>query len=362
MPSRFLDIILAIELGRLRPQACDKLNMPDTFTLITGALGEIGLALLHALGKRSPDRLIALDRRAPDPGLVPLYHEFVQGDVLDQDLLNRLGERYQIGRIYHLASILSTRAEHDPVTAHRVNVDGTLNLLQLALAQTERHAGPVVFLFPSSIAVYGLRDLEAKRSAGPADETVRCTPATIYGASKLHCEHLGRYFDRRSRGSGSRGRLDFRAVRLPGLISAHTIPTGGTSDYGPEMLHAAAAGKPYNCFVRADTRLAFMAMPDAVRALLELVEAPAVPHSIYNVTSFSPSAEEIYQLIREFFPAAVVEFEPDAARQAIVDSWPAELDDRAARRDWGWQPQYDFRSAFADYLIPVIEHRYRVGP
>lgn len=335
--------------------------MSEPLTLITGANGEIGRALLHTLGKDHPERLVALDVHEPDPSLLKLCREFVVADVLDREQLDSLNHRYRFDRIYHLASILSTSAELDPLTAHRVNVDGTLNLLQLALAQIEHIAGPVVFLFPSSIAVYGLRTLAMKRRSGPVNENVRCTPTTIYGASKLHCEHLGRYFERRSLQAGSAGMLDFRAVRLPGLISAYTVPSGGTSDYGPEMLHAAAAGKPYQCFVRADTRLAFMAMPDAVKALVELVEAPEVRHSIYNVTSFSPSAEEIYQLILEFFPQAVVSFEPDPDRQAIVDSWPAELDDRAARRDWGWDPEYDFRSAFCDYLIPVIERRYQMA-
>lgn len=335
--------------------------MSATHTLITGANGEIGHALLHALGETEPERLIALDLRAPAPELSALCAEWIRGDVLDQELMADLGRRYQFDRIFHLASILSTHAEGDPFTAHRVNVDGTLSLLQIALAQIERNAGQVVFLFPSSIATYGFRDLEQKRRFGPVDEHVRCTPATIYGASKLHCEHLGRYFDRRSRSLEADGHLDFRAVRLPGLISADTLPTGGTTDYGPEMLHAAARGEPYRCFVRPDTRLPFMAMPDAIKAILELVEAPSVPHSIYNVTSFSPTAAEIGELIGEFFPEMQVSFEPTPSRQAIVDSWPEALDDAAARRDWGWQPRYDLRSAFAEYLIPAVERRYQAA-
>lgn len=334
--------------------------MTDMFTLITGACGEIGHALLHALSEQQPGRLVALDLRVPEPELRARCQEFVQGDVLDRRMLEDLGQRYKFGRIFHLASILSTRAERDPLTAHRVNVDGTLNLMQLGLAQLERTAGPITFIFPSSIAVYSFADRQGKQAAGAVDERTPCTPSTIYGLNKLYCEQLGAYFDSRSQ-AGSGGRLDFRALRLPGLISADTTPTGGTSDYGPEMLHAAAAGKPYRCFVRPDTQLPFMSMPDAVRALLALVEAPSLPRSVYNVTSFSPTAQEIRELILEFFPTAEISFEPDPQRQAIVDSWPAELDDRAARLDWGWQPEHEFHSAFADYLIPAIERRYQTA-
>jgi nucleoside-diphosphate-sugar epimerase len=139
-----------------------------------------------------------------------------------------------------------------------------------------------------------------------------------------------------------------------------TIPTGGTSDYGPEMLHHAAQNLPYRCFVRPDTRLPFMAMPDAVKALLMLHEAPRekLRQTVYNVTSFSPSAEEIYQAVRKYFPHAQVEFSPHLSRQKIVDSWPADIDDSTARQDWGWQPDYDFNRAFEEYLIPAIRQRY----
>lgn len=327
--------------------------MSNQLTLITGACGEIGHALLHALGEREPERLVALDLRPPDPELSGLYNQFVQGDVLDRSLLDDLGQRYQFDRIFHLASILSTRAERDPVTAHRVNVEGTLNLLNLGLAQIEQHTGPVVFIFPSSIAVYCFEDLEAKLAAGAVDEQVPCTPSTIYGINKLYCEQLGQYFSRRQ------PQLDFRAIRFPGLISADTVPTGGTTDYGPEMLHAAAAGQPYSCFVRPDTRLPFMAMPDAIKAALELIDAGTVPRRVYNVTSFSPTAAEIRELILEFFPHADIGFDPNPQRQAIVDSWPAELDHHAAQRDWGWQPDYDLHTAFADYLVPAVVNRYK---
>jgi nucleoside-diphosphate-sugar epimerase len=154
--------------------------------------------------------------------------------------------------------------------------------------------------------------------------------------------------------------LDFRAIRFPGLISAFTVPSGGTSDYGPEMLHAAAKGEPYACFVRPDVRIPFMAMPDAVKSLLQLnaALAEALSQRVYNVTSFSLSAEEFRAQVLRYFPDAEITYEPDLKRQTIVDSWAADMDDSAARRDWGWAPDYDLDRAFGEYLVPNIRARY----
>ena len=157
--------------------------------------------------------------------------------------------------------------------------------------------------------------------------------------------------------------MDFRAIRFPGLISAFTLPSGGTSDYAPEMLHAAAQGRPYACFVREDTRLPFMAMPDAIGALLALMEAPgeSLTTLVYNVGAFSPSAGEIADLVRAAFPAGHIAFAPDPRRQAIVDSWPEDVDDARARRDWGFRPAHDLGRAFGEYLLPNVRRRY-AGP
>jgi nucleoside-diphosphate-sugar epimerase len=155
--------------------------------------------------------------------------------------------------------------------------------------------------------------------------------------------------------------LDFRALRFPGLISAHTLPSGGTSDYGPEMLHAAAKGEPYACFVRPDTAIPFMAMPDAVKALLNLARAPiqSLGRTVYNVTSFSLSAEEFRQQVLQAFPSAEISFAPHEKRQKIVDSWPMDMDDGAARKDWGWAPDYGLKRCFEEYLVPNIRERYK---
>jgi len=334
--------------------------------LITGAQGEIGQALIRHLGEQGQYNVLALDIRPLDDALKRYCHTALVGDILDTGLFRRLVSEYEIQEIFHLAALLSTRAEFTPEEAHRINVQGTLNLLHLAIEQSRWQGRSVRFLFPSSIAAYGLPDLETKARAGAVKEYKWNRPTTMYGCNKLYCEHLGRYYARYYRQLATDPEpygVDFRAVRFPGLISAFTIPSGGTSDFAPEMLHHAAQGKPYACFVRPDTRIPFMAMPDAVKALLELSRAPRhnLSQLVYNVGSFSLSAAEIRDLVRTAFPNADITFAPDDKRQGIVDSWPADVDDSAARRDWGWQPDYDLKRAFEEYLIPNISRFYGEG-
>jgi len=156
------------------------------------------------------------------------------------------------------------------------------------------------------------------------------------------------------------GRVDFRAIRFPGLISAVTLPSGGTSDFAPEMIHAAARGEPYECFVRPDTRIPFLAMPDAVQALLPLARAPreALRRTTYNIGAFNPSADEFRSRVLARFPDADISYKVDPRRQGIVDTWPEDVDDSAARADWGYAPAYDFDRAFDEYLMPTIRERY----
>jgi threonine 3-dehydrogenase len=337
--------------------------MREEVILITGANGEIGHGLIHHLANQGYP-IVALDVNPIDKKLREEVRTFVVGDILDQVLLGRLVVEHKIRTIYHLASILSTKAEYNPETAHKINVEGTLNLLRLAVEQSNWQGEPVKFIYPSSIAVYGLPNLTAKHAVGKITESEHLNPTTMYGCNKLYCEHLGRYYNRYYRqlaaDSNIRLSVDFRALRFPGLISAETIPTGGTSDYGPEMLHAAAKGEPYDCFVRPDTTLPFMVMPDAIRSLIMLQEADRakLTHDVYNVTSFNPNAEEIRAITMEAFPDAQIDFVPDAKRQCIVDTWPEDVDDSTARQDWGWYPQYDQKKAFEECLIPAIKARY----
>jgi len=339
--------------------------MRKEVVLITGANGEIGHGLISHLGQRGDVQIVALDVSPIDESLRQYCHPFIQGDILDNMLLGRLVAEYEIRSIYHLASILSTKAEYNPETAHRVNVEGTLNLLRLAVEQAAWQGKTVKFLYPSSIAAYGIPTLELKNHVEKVKEEQYLEPFTMYGCNKLYCEHLGRYYTRHYRQLAAdkpRNNIDFRCLRFPGLISAVTTPTGGTSDYGPEMVHYAARGEDYNCFVRKDTRLPFMMMPDAVRSLLELEAAPreALTKLVYNITSFSLTAEDFKKIVLEHFPKAKVEFVPHLARQGIVDSWPQDVDDSAARHDWKWKPEYDLDRAFKEYLIPAIKERYKV--
>ncbi|NNE42925.1 MAG: NAD-dependent epimerase/dehydratase family protein [Gemmatimonadetes bacterium] len=333
--------------------------------LVTGANGEIGHGLIERLAAGG-DLVVALDIRAMDPDLGRRCHEVIEGSILDRELLDNLVSRYEFRAIYHLAALLSTRAEFTPRAGHDVNVQGTLNLLAMAAEQTEWSGRRSKFLFPSSIAVYGVPP-EEKEALGRVHEKTWNLPTTMYGCNKAYCEHLGRYFSEHykqlANQSGPSG-VDFRALRYPGLISADTMPTGGTSDFIPEMVHAAAAGEPYACFVRPETRIPFMAMPDAIRALTLLDEADAdqLTWSTYNVTSFKPSAGEFRELLLKRYPSAEITFRPDEKRQGIVDRWPADVNDDAARTDWGWTPKYGLVQALDDYLVPGIErHRESAG-
>ncbi len=331
-------------------------------TLVTGANGEIGHSLLEAFAAAGDRHVIALDLAPLADDLAPYVQTALRGDVSDPAIIAEI-ERHDVAEIYHLAALLSTSSEKDPARAHQVNVNGTMGLLLMARRIGARTGVPVKFLFPSTIAVYGMSSLEAKNAAGAVTEFQHLQPTTMYGINKVYCEQLGTYMsDRFGQLTDEAGAkvLDFRALRFPGLISATTVPTGGTSDYAPEMIHAAAQVKPYACFVRPDARIPFMAMPDGVKALLDLAAAPAasLTQRVYNIGAFSPSAEEIAAKVQQAFPGAEITYAPHPKRQAIIDSWCADVNDEAARRDWNWRPDYDMERAFNEYLIPTISGVY----
>jgi nucleoside-diphosphate-sugar epimerase len=337
--------------------------MRKPVVLITGASGEIGHGLIERLADDDSRGIVTLDVAPLEPELARRVQRETVGSILDRAVLERIHTEFEVDLVFHLAALLSTRSEFSPMMAHDVNVQGTLNLLEFAQQEAESHGRPVVFLYPSSIAAYGLPTLDAKRAAGRVREDEWTEPTTMYGCNKLYCEQLGRYYARHYKQLAAEphaGRVDFRAVRFPGLISAITVPSGGTSDYAPEMIHAAAKGEPYACFVRPDTRIPFMAMPDGVQALLRLAAAPrqAITQTAYNLGAFAPTAQEVRDEVLRAFPSAEITWKPDVKRQGIVDSWPEDVDDSAARRDWGFAPTYDFARGFRDYLIPTIKKRY----
>lgn len=337
--------------------------MRKPVVLITGAGGEIGHGLIDSLAGSGARAIVTLDVAPLDSSLAKKVSREFTGSILDKGLLERVMTEFEVDLVFHLAALLSTRSEFSPVMAHEVNVEGTLNLLEFAQREGESHGRPVTFLYPSSIAAFGLPSIAVKMAAGKVREDQFTTPTTMYGCNKLYCEQLGAYYARYYKqlsADPQSGRVDFRAVRFPGLISALTVPSGGTSDYAPEMIHAAAKGESYACFVRPDAQIPFMAMPDGVEALLRLAAAPreSLTQTVYNLGAFAPTAGQIHEEVLRAFPGADITFRIDEKRQGIVDSWPADVDDSAARRDWGFAPQFDFQKAFRDYLIPTIKQRY----
>src|SRR5881275_916853 len=285
--------------------------MRKPVVLITGAGGEIGHGLVTRLSA-SASPIITVDVSPLDRSLAPHVAREFTGSINDVGLLDRILAEFEVDRVFHLAALLSTRSEFTPVAAHHVNVEGTLNLLEFAQRQGESHGRPVIFVYPSSIAAYGLPSLDAKARAGAVTEDQFAHPTTMYGCNKLYCEQLGAYYARHYKqlSADAIARVDFRAVRFPGLISAMTLPAGGTSDYAPEMIHAAAKGEAYDCFVRPDTTIPFMAMPDGVDALLTLAASPRdrLTRSAYNLTAFNPSAAEVRDVVMAAFPDARIGF------------------------------------------------------
>lgn len=327
--------------------------------LITGANGEMGHGLINALCKKNTPNIIGLDLQKLDDSISGLVSESIIGNILDEKLMEQLNGEYEIQSIFHLAALLSTRAEFSPRSAHDVNVGGTLNLLNLAVEQGRSQGRAVKFFFPSSIAVYGLKSLEAKQSAGTVKEDSYRNPKTMYGCNKLYCEHLGNYYTNHYQRLGAEVQcsfVDFRSIRFPGIISATTVPTGGTSDYIPEMLHAAARGEIYNCFVREDSAIPFMTMPDAISGILKIMSASAenMSRTVYNIRAFAPTAGEFREIVLQHFPDSGFGYQITEKRQEMVDSWPMDTDDNAAKNDWDWQPEHDLDSAFSDYLLPEL--------
>jgi threonine 3-dehydrogenase len=335
--------------------------MTETTVLVTGACGEIGQALVQGLAQKGGYRIVTSDLTALPDSIEKISAEHVQGDLVYKI---KTFYDYDFDVIFHLAASLSSKAEVASEEAHRINVEGTMQLLMLAAYRSEKYHKSVKFLFPSSIAAYGMANLEMKKSAGRVKENDSNTPHTMYGCNKLYCEKLGmyysKYYGQKHLDETPPHFLDFRSIRFPGLISAFTLPSGGTSDYGPEMLHAAAQGKPYACFVREDTKISFMAMPDAIRSLLMLMDAPrsTLNHQVYNIAAFALTAGEFRDRALKAFPDADITFAPNPRRQGIVDSWPEDVDDSLARAEWGWQPEYDADRFFDDYFLPEIKKRY----
>lgn len=331
--------------------------------LITGISGEVGHGLIKKLSEKK-FKIIAADIKKPEESISLYIDKFYEVDISDKERVDKIFSEQKIDIIFHLASILSTGGEKNPELALSVNIGGTINLLETATNQSLKRGFPIKFIFPSTIAAYGIPDLKTKRRKKKVKEDEFLHPITAYGISKLTSENLGNYFSKNYKllGDIKRDRLiDFRCVRFPGLLSPDTVPSGGTSDYGPEMLHAAAQGKDYECFVREESKIPFMAMADAADVLLKIAFAPKkdIKEIAYNVEGFSVTAKEIYRMTKKYFPKFNMTYKINPERQRIVDSWPEDIDGKKAYKDWGWKPNFDFEKTFSEYLIPKIKERYK---
>ncbi len=315
--------------------------------LITGAFGQIGTELTAALCERhGGDAVVATGRHLPQdaasgdgPGAVERL------DVIDAAAVADVVHRYEIGAIYHLAAILSARGERDPETTWQINMGGLRNVLNAA----RQISGCRVF-WPSSIAAFGP---ETPRECTPQDTVMR--PTTMYGISKVAGELLGDYYFHHYG-------VDVRGIRYPGVISSGSPPGGGTTDYAVDMFYAALTKGGYTAFVREDCVLPMVYMPDCIAASLKLMDAdlPALSHhNGYNIASMSFSAGELAEEIKKHVPGFVCEYAPDE-RQSIADSWPRSIDDAIARRDWGWQPQYDL-AGMTVHMLNELRRRQEAG-
>ena len=325
--------------------------MKEKITIITGASGEIGQNLILKFKKIKNKKIIAIDLN--DNINISSIYKFYKNSILDQVLLNELNKNYIIEEIFHFAAILSTKAEKNPKLAEEVNVQGTLNLFNLALSQYKINNIKTKFFFPSSIAVYNINSSLDKDKQ--ISEESFCYPATTYGKHKLFCENLGISFEQY--GNESNSFLDFRCIRFPGIISANSMPTGGTSDYAPELIHNAYKKNNYKCFVDKYTRLPFIVMPDAINAIIQImkIDKKYLNKNVYNIKSFSPTVNELFLRIKTKFPNFLLSYNIDKMRQSIVDNWPNYIDDSAAMNDWEWLPQYNLNTAFTEYIEPILE-------
>jgi nucleoside-diphosphate-sugar epimerase len=317
-----------------------------TRILVTGAVGQIGSELTMELRRRyGAENVVAAGHRTkPDAALCeggPF--EFI--DVTRRKTVEAVVDQYEIDTIYHMAAILSAVGEEKPHLAWDVNINGLYHILEIA-----RERGLTRVFCPSSIAAFGP---ETPRNQTPQETVLR--PTTMYGVTKVAGELLCDYYVQRFG-------VDVRGVRYPGIVSSETLPGGGTTDYAVAIFYEAVAKRRYTCFVREDTVLPMMYMPDCIKGTLDLMEAEfsrLKHHADFNLAAMSFSAGELAAEIKKQIPEFVCEYKPDS-RQAIADSWPRSLDDSAARVEWGWQPNYDLAAMTTD-MLDKLSRRHAEG-
>lgn len=310
--------------------------------MITGAAGQIGSELAALLRKRRGTANVIVTDIVKPSGALSGDGPFEVLDVTDRGGLASVILKHRIDTVYHLAAILSATGEKDPRRAWNINMGGLYNVLEAG-----RELGLTRIFTPSSIAVFGPA---TPRLRTPQDTIL--DPTTMYGVTKAAGEHLCDYYVRKYG-------LDVRGCRYPGIISHQTLPGGGTTDYAVAIFYEAVRAGRYTCFLREDTRLPMMYMPDCLKSIVDLMDAEAVRlrhHANFNVTAMSFSAGELAAEIRKHVPGFACAYVPDF-RQAIADSWPASVDDSAAREEWGWDPAYDLKSMTADMLAALRKRK-----
>jgi nucleoside-diphosphate-sugar epimerase len=303
--------------------------------LVIGASGQIGVELTLALRKIYGNANVVASDLREENELLKGSGPYVSLDVMNKEMLHVQVIRQNITQIYLLAAILSATGEKNPNLAWHLNMQGLLNVLDIAREEKLQKV-----YWPSSIAVFGPT---SPRQNCPQQTIIE--PITVYGISKYAGEFWCNYFNRRFG-------VDVRSIRYPGLISYKSAPGGGTTDYAIEIFHEALEHKKYNCFLKEDTFLPMMYMPDAIRATIELMEAPAEKisiHTSYNVAAISFSPKEIGNEIKKHIPGFEMNYTSDY-RQAIADSWPQSIDDSVARNDWGWKHEFDLSRMTTDML------------
>jgi nucleoside-diphosphate-sugar epimerase len=309
--------------------------------LVIGAAGQIGSELVPALRKKyGNDNVIATGRKTPLPDIIKETGPVIYLDAIDKERLAQALFEYDINVIFHMASILSATGEKVPQTAWDINVNGLINVLEAG-----RTYGIERIIWPSSIAAFG--------PTTPRDNTPNTTilqPTTMYGITKVTGELLIEYYYKRYG-------LDGRSMRLPGIISSETLPGGGTTDYAVEIFYEAIKHKKYTCFLREDTVLPMMYQPDCLKCMIDLLEADnsKLGRRVYNITGMSFSAGELASKIKKYIPEFKVEYKPDF-RQDIADSWPKTIDDSFARKEWGWNPEYNLVTMTKE-MIEILSKR-----
>jgi len=312
--------------------------------LVTGAGGQVGGELISELStKYGAERIIATDIK---PCTLPDGVDFVSLNVLDRTKIDSIMKDYGIDTVFHLAAILSADGEKNPSLAFSVNMQGTFNILESSYENSVERV-----MIPSTIGVFGP---ETPKENVPILTVIK--PRTMYGITKYGAELLGNYyFEKYS--------LDVRGLRYPGLISYKTAPTAGTTDYAVDVFYHAVAGKPYKCFLKGDTRLPMMYMPDAISAFLKLSETPRAKLRFsmdYNISAFTFDPETLFHVIREYIPDLQISYEPDF-RQKIADSWPASLDSTDAKKDWGFKLSYDLDHTVRDMIAHLRDRLQKSG-